>query len=56
MAGISNRGEIGRLVTYTDYYQEMGVNYWYDDWEAKYGPPTESNETLWIEFYQNYKP
>ena len=48
--------ELGRLFTSTDTYQEFKFNFYYDMWESKVGAPNESNEQLWIYFYNNYTP
>ncbi len=48
--------EIGRGITKTEWYQEMKFNLFYDYWESKVGPPSRSNEELWIYFFKNYKP
>ena len=44
--------ELGRI----DAYQEFKFNFYYDMWESKVGAPNESNEQLWIYFYNNYTP
>lgn len=48
--------ELGRMITKKEWYQEAKFNFWYNYWERKVGPPSQSNEYLWIYFYQNYKP
>jgi RHS repeat-associated protein len=48
--------EIGRGITKTEWYQEMKFNLFYDYWESKVGPPSRSNEELWIYFFKNYRP
>lgn len=46
--------ELGRAVTTLDAYQEFKFNFWYDRWESKVGPPSQSNEGAWYYFYNNY--
>ena len=48
--------ELGRTITNTEWYQEAKFNFWYNYWESKVGSPSQSNENMWIYFYQNYKP
>ena len=48
--------ELGRAVTNMEWYQEAKFNFWYNYWKSQVGPPSQSNETLWYYFYQNYKP
>ena len=48
--------EAGRVLTRTDWYQERKYNFFYDQWERRYGEPSSSNEWIWNYFYQNYKP
>lgn len=48
--------EAGRALTSTDWYQERKYNFFYDQWERRYGEPSSSNEWIWNYFYQNYKP
>ena len=48
--------EAGRSITTLDAYQEFKFNFWYNRWENRVGPPSQSNEVLWYHFYQNYKP
>jgi len=48
--------EIGRSITNTGWYQEVKFNYFYSRWESRVGPPTKSNESYWMLFYQNYNP
>ena len=48
--------EAGRAVTLSQWYQERKYNFFYDQWERRYGRPSSSNEWIWNYFYQNYKP
>lgn len=48
--------ELGRTVTNTSWYQEAKFNFYYNYWESKFGVPSQANEALWYQFYQNYKP
>ena len=48
--------ELGRLITFTEAYQEFKFNLHYNMYENKFGTPSESNEYLWNEFYKNYRP
>ena len=48
--------ELGRLITFTEAYQEFKFNLHYNMYENKFGAPSESNEYLWNEFYKNYQP
>jgi len=47
--------ELGRTITNTEWYQKFKFNVMYDYWERKFGSPCESNEYLWIYFFENYK-
>ena len=46
--------EGGRIITNTNAYQEVKFNFWYNRLENQIGPPTEKNEVIWEDFYQNY--
>ncbi len=48
--------ELGRTITNEEWYQVAKFNFWYNRWESQVGPPSQSNETLWYYFYQNYRP
>lgn len=48
--------EAGRSITKTEWYQKAKFNMYYNYWEGQIGSPSQSNEYLWIYFYQNYKP
>jgi hypothetical protein len=47
--------ELGRWITTWESYQRFKFNFFYDYWESKVGPPSESNKELWKYFYENYK-
>ena len=46
--------ESGRIITNTEWYQNMKFNYYYNHWENQVGKPSRVNEDLWYYFYQNY--
>jgi len=46
--------EGGSLITNTELYQNIKFNYYYNHWEDLVGKPSEVNEDLWYNFYQNY--
>lgn len=47
--------EFGRIITNTQEYQEFKFNYWYNQFEKDFGPPSTLNEDQWLDFYLNYK-
>jgi hypothetical protein len=47
--------ELGRWITTWESYQRFKFNFFYDYWESKVGPPSDSNKELWRYFYENYK-
>lgn len=47
--------ETGRMITNTDWYQEMKFNYWQGEMENLIGPPNQTNQEQWYDFYNNYR-
>ncbi len=47
--------KIGRAITNTDVYQEIKLGAIYDYWNLLTAPPSKSNESYWIYFFETYK-
>lgn len=47
--------ELGRLITQTEWYQRERFAIAYRLWEAKFGPPKDSNLYLWVHFFETYE-
>lgn len=47
--------ELGRIITYTEWYQKRRFLFAYSLWENKYGSPNDANIDLWIYFFESYK-
>ena len=47
--------ELGRIITYTEWYQKRRFLFAYSLWENKYCSPNDANIDLWMYFFESYK-